>query len=165
MKFNRPSIFAAVVVLVAAWAVLVVSDLPFGAGLYPRLVGGMTFLLALAVLIGEIRQMRSGIARETGVGSSMDLEVADEPARQRYGGFARAMGWMLGMCLSIGLLGWQIGLTVFFTLYLVFQARARWFVIPILAALMMLILFYFDQLLEVFWPEGFLIELLDLPFF
>ena len=69
------------------------------------------------------------------------------------------------MWLSIGLLGFQIGLAVFFIAYLVFQARARWFLIPGLAAIMMLLLFYFDKFLGVFWPQGILIRWLELPFF
>ena len=165
MKFRGATIFNALVVLVMAWAVFVVRDLPFAAGLYPWVVGSVTFILALLVLIGEMRRMRSGISAETGNGPSMDLKASDESARERYGGFARAMGWILGLWLSIWLLGWQIGLTVFFFAYLAFQARARWFLTLGLVALMWLMIFYFDRFLGVFWPEGILTEWLELPLF
>ncbi len=165
VKFSGSTIFAALVVLAMAWALFEARGFPSGAAVYPRLVSGVTFVLALSALIWQTIRMRAGRSHETGVGMSMDIEASDEPARVRYGGFARAMGWILGLWLSIGLLGFQIGLAVFFIAYLRFQARARWFVIPCLTALILLLLFYFDKFLEVFWPQGLLIRWLELPFY
>ncbi len=165
LKLRGSTIFTALVVLVMAWALFEAKDFPFGGRIYPWLAGSVTFVLALWLLVSEVRRMRAGLSPETGSGASMDLEASDEPARERYGGFTKAMGWILGLWLSTWLLGWQIGITVFFIAYLVFLARARWFLIPILAAIMMLILFYFDKLLGVFWPQGILIRWLELPFF
>ena len=163
LKFSVSTIFPAFVMLVMAGALFESSGYPVGGRIYPWFVGSITFVLALSFLVTEIKRIRSGLSTETG--ASMDLEASDEPARQRYGGFAKSFGWVLGLCLSIWLLGFQIGISVLFILYLVFRARTRWFKVPILTAIMMLVLFYFDKFLGVFWPQGFLIQLLELPFF
>ena len=163
--FNGSTIFTALVMLVMAWALFEAKDWKVGSGLYPWLVGGVTFILALWLLVQEIIRMRAGLSPETGVGMSMDIAVSDDPAGLKYRGFTRALGWVLGLGLSLWLLGFQIGLAVFFISYLVFQAHARWFVIPILTALMMLMLFYFYIFLEIFWPQSLLSQWLELPFY
>ena len=108
--------------------------------------------------------MRAGRSAKTSIGTQMDLVVGDEAALKKYGGAAKAMAWIVGMGIGIWLLGWQIGITMFFIVYLVFR-RTRWFMIPILVTIMQFIMFYFDKFLEIFWPQGLLIRWLELPLF
>ncbi len=163
--FNGAIIFTVLVVLVMAGAVFEARNYPPGGRLYPWLVCSATFVLALWLLVNEVRRTRAGCSPSARTGMSMDIEASDELAKVKYGGFAIAIIWILGLWLSIWLLSWQIGISVFFILYLIFRAHARWFMIPGLVALMMLLLFYFDKFLEVFWPRGILVRLLDLPFY
>ncbi len=166
MKFSGASIFSLLVALVAAVALFMTLDFPLlSAQIYPWFAGGVALILALSVLVSETRRMRGGRSAETRTGAYMDIAVSDESARTKYGGAAKVAGWIIGMCLSLRLLGFQVGLPVFLAFYLIFKARTRWFKIPVLVALMVLIQFYFDKGLEVFWPQGLLIRWLELPFF
>ncbi|MFH1087044.1 MAG: tripartite tricarboxylate transporter TctB family protein [Chloroflexota bacterium] len=165
MKWSGSAILTALVVLVMALALFEARNFPFGGRLYPMVAGGMTFILSLSALIREIRRMRAGTSLETGKGATMDLGAGDGEMRERLGGIARIGAWVLCLSLGIWLLGWLIGVSAFFVSYLVFKAHARWFAAIGLTALMVLLLLSFDRVLDVFWPEGLLVQWLDLPLF
>ncbi|MBA7486239.1 hypothetical protein ES707_21795 [subsurface metagenome] len=165
VKFSGENIFTSLIVLVMALAIFEARNFILIVQVYPVLAAGATLILALSLLVTEVIRIKAGRPAEARSGTTMDITSEEEPTLAKYKGAGEVMAWILGMCLSIWLIGWLLGITTFLVAYLIFKAHSRWFVIPVLVVVMLVVLFYLDKLLEVFWPQGPLMRLLDLPIF
>ena len=163
MKFKPATIFALLVAVIMGLAVFSATNFPPRTAIYPLVAGSYTLVMALLCVVTELR----GAGRVGGSGASgglIDLEADRSiPASVRARKAIRVLAWLLGLYLAIWLLGFKLAVVSFLTAYVGIEARARWFLILGLMALLVFVLFMFERFLEVFWLEGLLNQWLQEP--
>ena len=161
MKVRPTTIFTLLVVVIMGLAVLDAVGFPFRAGLYPMVVGSFAVVMALWLLV---RELRGAGGEERTSGGAIDIE-ADRgiPASVRARKATRMLAWLLGLYLVIWLTGFKLAVVAYLAAYIGIEARAKWFSILGLTALLVFVMFMFERFLGVFWLEGLLNQWLEEP--
>lgn len=139
---------------------------PLRTGLFPRLVVGAAFLLAVFQLVSLLREaMRSAEVTEAIIeGAKAPAKEADEDVSQEmeyvfaHAGrraWIEALGWVAAFFVGLYVLGLYITAPLFAASYLWFVAKASWRVSLIYAAVTAVVLYgAFDWLLDQPVPTG-----------
>ena len=146
------------VALVMAWALFIAMDFPFLARIYPLMAGSFALVMAILLVIAELR-VRARDKRPLASTSSGTLDIgasSSMPVSERARKTLRAFVWFSASYLAIWLLGFKIGIAVFLIAYVGFKGRARWFMVLGLLVLLAALLSFFDIGLKVYWPSGLL---------
>lgn len=159
MKFGPVANFTLLIALVMVWAIFVAMDFPFLARLYPLMAGSFTLVMAILLLVIELRAAgkEKGRGGGTGSGAAIDIEAnSSMPALVRTKKNVEAFAWFLAVYLAIWLLGFKIGVLAFLVAYIGLKARVQWFLVLSLLAGLVALLAFFDVALKVYWPSGLL---------
>lgn len=103
----------------------------------PVLFGGLTGIVAVTILIAEVRAFRVSRARMANPevsdlpAPSEDL-TAEDPDLYFSGREAQAVGWFLALVAAFLVLGFTVGMTLFIVVFLKVYGREPW---PITVAL------------------------------
>ena len=160
MRISPATIFALFIVAVTGWAVWVASTYYILSGLFPMIIGSFTVLMCLSFVVKE--SITEGAMRRSSV--PVDIEPDHSvPIKVRLIKGARVFAWFMAVYPAIWLLGFKLAVVLFFAAYLIVEARAKWFTILGLMALLVVVLFLFGRVLEVFWLEGLLNQWLQEP--
>ena len=159
--------YLSVIILIVVLYLWHSRSMPTAVAAMPWFAGAYTLIMCLLLLATDIKRLPRGHSEESEereTGSQMDIEsTRDMSAWVTYKQAASKFAWIPATYAGIWLFGFHIGMTIFFIVYLTFKARVRWFLVPGLTVLMVLFLFYFDKLLNVWWPEGLLEQWVNLP--
>lgn len=128
--------------------------MPFMAAVYPGIIAGVCFVLAIAQVIQDFRKGQT-------TSGAIDIAKSQVESSVRYRKGLRVFAWIMGSYLSILLIGFKLGTVVFVGGYLYFEDKSRWLKILITCACVFLILDFFGRFLEVWWPSGFLGDLVE----
>jgi hypothetical protein len=141
-------VFSFCVVAVLASALWQSRNFGFRAGLFPWAIGFPVLILAAFQFARDIL----GKTKMTGLERAVGDELPKGVIQRRTAGI---IGWILGFCLVIWLLGFSLAAPVMTFLYLKMAGRENW---PGTIALTVLawILFYgfFERALHIPFPEG-----------
>ncbi len=107
-------VFAGIVLAVLAWAIVDAVGLSFLAQVFPLAVAGLGVLAALWVV--------ANVAR--GVGHFMHDDDADEVTAGGWSGREPYLAMVAAVVLAVYLLGFVVGMAVFFLAFLLLKARA-----------------------------------------
>jgi hypothetical protein len=136
-------------------------DWPIRTALFPRLVAGVLFLLAILELLSLLRDSTRGTMQAAKAAAEpsredvnlQELEYVFAHADARA--WTEALGWVAGFFIGLYVLGLYITAPVFAACYLWFVAKASWQVSLAYAAVIAVIFFVgFGQLLELPVPSG-----------
>ncbi|MFC2067197.1 hypothetical protein ACFLUO_09175 [Chloroflexota bacterium] len=132
---------------------------PFGAGLFPLLIGSSIIILLLLQLSTEL------LGKEENVEI---LDVAVEEAAKGKVAMLRAVrffAWILGVYAGIFLVGFNITILAFYILFMRLEGRINWWLILILTAVASVLqLYYFPRVIGMLWPTGLIHNIFpDLP--
>ncbi len=153
-KIGFSTLFTALVTILMLIAAIDSLYMPFMAAVYPGIVAGVLFVLGVFQLIHDFRK------GQTTVGA-VDIQKADVSDSVRYRKGLRAFIWVLGYYLGIILLGFKLGSVAYLLGYLKSEDRGRNLKIVLICAGMFLLLDFFRRFLEVWWPVGFLGDLVE----
>jgi hypothetical protein len=151
-----------VVVFAAAYAAT--WDWPIRTALFPRLVAGVSFLLAILKLLSLLRESALSTAVASEAAGPMTEPSREDVNMQELeyvfahaGGraWAEALSWVAAFFIGLYVLGLDVTAPVFAVCYLWFVAKTSWQVSLAYAAVIVLI-FYggFGKLLELPVPSG-----------
>ena len=161
--FTAPNIFTFFVLLAMGAAVIVATNYHFLAAIYPLVIGSIGTTLCFVFLLKNIFKKS-----EEEEGGTVDIEKdRDIPDSVRFKRAGKALVWILSLYLLIWLLGFKLGAIVFVALFVAVEAHSKWYFIIGLSAVLAVVLTIFQEVLNVFWPEGLLGEWLSehLPWF
>ncbi len=162
MKFRLQSLMTVFLAIMFGTAVFVAKDWRGDARFFPWLIAIPGFILALVQMVLELRTARRTIQSSVDV---MDIAVDQSvPERTAYKRAARVLGWIIGLYLTIWLVGAQIAALVFFILFLRLEGKAGWLKTILLGVGSFAFLLILDKSLEIFWPEPLIGRWLTLPF-
>jgi putative tricarboxylic transport membrane protein len=157
IHFGAPALFAAMVIVVLAIALWDSRNFGYRAGLFPWVIGTPTLILAFGQffrdLYGKKKKTAAGLAQSV----EIEVEIAPELVRKRT---ISIILWTVGFFLVIWLLGFSYAVPLTILLYLVF-AKESWFISASVTFFSWL--FYwglFEKMLNVPFPEGYLITLI-----
>jgi len=158
MKRKVEIAFSSVMVLVFAYALFESRHWQFHARLLPWVVGVPMLFLAFAQLFAAIWG-RAAINDEAATSNETE-EIPLPLVRRRATVIAL---WLLGLFVAIWLLGFSLSIPLFTLAYLKVESKEAWWFAILLSALCWLFLFgLFEWTLNVPFPKGVLLELLNL---
>ncbi len=148
-------LFDAFFLVLLAAAVATAWQWPFATGLFPLTIAIPVLLVALGQFVRDaVRDHAAdedGKRRERIRDIEVDRSVPARVAAQRAGAFYLCA---LAFLASILLIGFNLSVPLFMTLYLRLFSRAGWILTVILTGLLTgLVLGLFDAILHVPWPE------------
>jgi len=150
MKVKGPVLFAISLGIFFLIMIVCARDLSFNAMFFPVSVGIACLILTIIQIVSDLK----GEKKETQV-----YDIAPDrstPAKLIYQKAAVLFGWILGLYAGIWLFGFKIGFSVFFLLFLKIDGRCGWGITVVLLVVMLLIVYTFEKVLGVHWPEGLL---------
>jgi hypothetical protein len=154
MKFRGRSIFTILIGLLFVGALINARSWPIRASILIFVLGGGVALpLIIIMLYMELRP------EEGNESSGMDVPLfkGGEPFRD-----LKTWGWLFGLLIGTWLLGFMAAVPIF-TFVFSFIYGARWYTSIFLAAGTLGLLYgLFDLVVNVSWPEPFLLSLLGL---
>ena len=158
MRFHRGSLLTAFFVLLFGYALFEARNFTPQSRIYPILAAGIGFIFTLLALWWELLG-KGGVAEQGGMMDIMpDTSTSPDVVRRRA---LNVLAWLLALYFGIWILGFKIAIFLFFILFLKLEGRAGWLLTIILTAVSIyLIVFQFEIVLGVFWPEGLLGQLL-----
>lgn len=153
-NIGRSTYFTMVIAVVAGVAAIDAMYMPFLAGVFPGFTAGVIFVLAVAQVIQDFRK---GQTTE----GALDIGKADVTDSVRYRKGLRALVWIAGLYAAIMLFGFKVGAVAFLATYLRVEDKGKWVKIALICAGMYLLLDFFRRFLDVWWPVGFLGDVLE----
>lgn len=153
-KIGSSTYFSLLTAGVMLIVIIDATNMPFLAGLYPGIVAGVIFALAVAQVIQDFR---IGQTTEGGI----DIGKSEVPTAIRYRRGLRTYMWVLGLYLAIALFGFKVGAMAFLAGYLKIEDGSRPFKIVAICTIVFVILDIFRRFLGVWWPEGLLGDVLE----
>lgn len=153
MAVNFRVFFTVFFILLFAFAVFEAKDFAFAGRLFPLTVGIAGLILTLMQLVLDLRAVHRSdeYNSQDFVDIAPDLSIPITVVRTRA---VRFLCWILGLYLGIWLIGFKIMVPLFFVAFMRIEGRARWLPIFILTAVSVYaILYYFGELLGIFWPK------------
>jgi hypothetical protein len=154
MRFRSTSLATAFFVLFFGYALFEAKDFTPQSRIYPIFAAGIGFIFTLLALWLEMLG-RAGAVEQVGL---MDIAPdASTPIAVIRKRALRVLCWLLALYFGIWLFGFKIAISVFFILFLKLEGRAGWLLTIILTSVSIyLIVFQFEMMLGIFWPEGIL---------
>lgn len=153
-KIGSSTYFTLLIAAVTLIATIHATNMPFLAAVYPAVVAGVMFVLAVAQVIQDAR-----IGQTTEVGIDIGKSEVSNSIRYRKG--LRASLWVLGLYFAIALFGFKVGAVAFLVAYLKIEDKSRWLKIVVICAGAFVALDIFRRYLGVWWPTGVMGELLE----
>ncbi len=154
------------VLLICVFGAASVAALEFSeAGrLFPLAVSLVGLVLSVLQLLFSIfTQPRADVDDSGQIEIAADMETPPDLFRARL---IRFLLWVFALFLGIWLLGFKIAVPLYMAAYLRVEAKARLWLIALLIALSIYLLFYhFSRVLGVVWPEPLIAKLISLPGF
>lgn len=152
---------AAFFVLVFAYSIFEVWDLPRLARIFPLWISLVALVLSL-IQLGIA--MRRPFDPERARGSAFSDSAADhgEP-RQVYRRAGYYVAWLLGLYGAIWFTGFVIAMTLFVLIFLRWEAKKGWTGCVLASVFSALFLAGISWIMTLYWPEGQLGRLLELP--
>lgn len=166
-----PTVVAVIVALASGYMAYRSLSFPFRPRLAPLAFATITFLLSLAVLVGELLDVRR-FRRETRGEIVPSAEVVSEDVARTVGTaearFSRrelmAFGWLAVLVVSFFVLGFLLGMTVFMLVMMRVYGREKWGLsIAVTAGVMAAIYVLFIRILGVRVYTGLVGDLPFLP--
>ncbi len=158
MKRKVEIAFSSVMVLVFAYALFESRNWQFHARLLPWVVGVPMLFLACGQLFTAVRS-KFGVNDEAAT-SDGAVEIPLSLVHRRASAITL---WFLGLFVAIWLLGFSLSIPLFTLAYLKLESKEAWWLAILLSALCWLFLFgLFEWTLNVPFPKGVLLELLNL---
>jgi putative tricarboxylic transport membrane protein len=155
-------LFTGFFVLVFAYGIYEVWDMPLLARIFPLWISLIAFILSLAQLAIEARR---SFAPEPTHGSEFadlapDMSLAPGLV---YGRALYYVSWLLGLYLAIWLIGFVIAMTLFIFTFLRWEAEKSRESCAVMSCCSALFLVAVSWIMTLYWPEGWLGEVLGLP--
>lgn len=149
-------------VLVFAYGLYEVRDIPLLARIFPFWISLIALILSLVQLVIEVRRW---LAPGGAYGSDVADNAANKnlPARVVYGRAVYYLSWLLGLYLAIWLIGFVIAMSLFIFTFLRCEAKKTWASSITMSLGSALFLVAVSWIMTLYWPEGWLGEVLGLP--
>lgn len=157
-----PVLFSGFFVLVFAYGMYEVWNIPLLARIFPFWISLIAFILSLIQLVIEARRC---FAPQPLQGRALaDLITAEDLAPETvYGRALYYVAWLLGLYLAIWLIGFVLAMTLFILAFLRWEALKDWTSCVIMSLGSAVFLVAVSWLLTLYWPEGWFGEVLGLP--
>jgi hypothetical protein len=154
MKLRPKTLFTIFMGLVFVGALISARNWPLRASILIFVLGGGVALpLILIQLYLDLRLKPSGGEE----GSGMDVPVFEGGSRIRD---LKTWGWLFGLLLGSWFIGFMAAVPLFVFVFSIVYG-ARWYVSVFLSALAWILLYgLFDMVVNVSWPEPFILQLL-----
>jgi hypothetical protein len=157
-------VFTVGLVVVACWAAVTALHWREEVRLSPLVTSLVFGALALAQLL---RTEVPALRRRTAADETEDLMLAADrigfPGDEEPGARGAWLGvaWITATIASVVLFGIVVGLPLAVLLLCVFAFRDRWLVTVLAVAATALVIWVFDQVFNIFWPAGLVMDLLS----
>jgi len=147
--------FTVAILVIVAASMIATWDWPYAARLMPLAVGVPAALLSLALVVRGIWRLVHGVAPQES-DRVMDLRADRDLDNDVFAARAAAMfAWVFGFAVLIWLVGFLSGVPLFVFLYVLLQAREKWWVALFYSAGMFLFMaVVFHYILHVSWMRG-----------
>ncbi|HEX9880400.1 MAG TPA: tripartite tricarboxylate transporter TctB family protein [Candidatus Binatia bacterium] len=155
MTINGSALISLLLVVVLAAGLWEAKDWSQQAGLFPCVLGAAALILALWQLILDLVRRREAVAGED-VAGLVDLPVdRDVPASEALRRAGIAFAWIFGLTFALWAIGFGLAVPLFLFLYLLLQAKERWWFAGVTTLAMALFQYVvFDLLIHTNWPDG-----------
>lgn len=158
-KLNGAALFTALLIIFFLVFGTIATGYIHNAWIFPVLAasGGIA-----ACVVRLVRDLRSG-----GEIDSAGFDIAAErsvPTDIAYKRAAKFVGWIVGLYIVIWLVGFKLGVIVYFVVFLRLEGQAGWLTILLLTATMFIVLLLFESFLGIYWPNNLLKSLVKLPY-
>lgn len=157
MHSKASLILSAGIMLVAGAAIIIATDWPLKAKLFPLATGIPVFCMAAVEVVW-------GLLDPTARSEAMEFRLSEQalgrPGARRI---LLAVVWMIGFFAAIVLVGYLVAVPLLVVLYIRLQGREGWLLSAVFA-LVVWAVFYgvFDQLLHLPFPSGWIQQWLGL---
>jgi TctA family transporter len=158
IKFTTAACFTLGVIVILALALWQSRNFGYRAGLFPWVIGIPTFILAFLQLGRDLLGKKKKSAPAIGAIAEAEAEADPHVVTQRT---IAIILWTLAFFVAIWLLGFTYAVPLMLFLYLKLAGKESWFMTAVVTFCTWL--FYwglFEKLLNVPFPEGFLITLI-----
>ncbi len=158
LEFGAPTLFTLAVIVVLAIALWNSRDFGYRAGLFPWVIGTPTLILAFGQFFRDLRGKKKKTVGGMAQSVETEVEIAPELVRKRT---VAIILWIVAFFLAIWLLGFSYAVPLTILFYLRF-AKESWFITASVTFFSWL--FYwglFEKMLNVPFPEGYLITLIQ----
>lgn len=147
--------FTVVILAIIVTSMVVTWNWPYSARLMPLAVGLPAALLCLALVVRGGWRVFHGTAPDENE-QLMDLRADRDLDADVFAGRAAAMfGWVFGFAFVVWLVGFLPGVPVFVFVYVLLQAREKWWVALLYSAGMFaFMVIVFHLILHVAWMRG-----------
>lgn len=154
-RLNFASLFTLLFFLIFAFGVFTAREWQIQARLFPWAVGIPALVLCVIQLFSDLFIRRETSGSDEAIGF-MDLPVdRSVPLSIVFSRAVNTFGWVIGLFVTIWLIGFVISVPLFVFLYLVLQAREKLWVGFVYSVVMLaFIIGVFHLILSVPWPEG-----------
>jgi cbb3-type cytochrome oxidase subunit 3 len=158
-KWSRSALFSIFLVAFFLFFGAVGTTYIYNAWIYPVFSACIGLICSLIQMVRELRG--GGKLLSSGFDIQSDRSVPDAVI---YWKGAQFMGWLIGLYLLTGLIGFKLAIPVYFILFLHREANARWLTILFSSGIMFIVLNVFEELLGIYWPSNLLHSLIQLPY-
>ena len=153
LKANPGALFTLILLLIMVALVVTAKQWQYQARLFPWTIGIPTMLLCFLQLGMDLFRSKNEGEEAAGI---MDLPVdRSVPVAVVIRRAVNIFGWIFGLFLSIGLIGFILSVPLYLLLYLSVQAGESWKVsVAYMAVMMVFMIGVFEMVLHIPWPPG-----------
>ncbi len=159
LRFQPRSILTVMFIIVFAYAVYEVWDMPDQAKMYPWTIGLLALVLLAWQIVREVMPSEEENSRETGVDMDFTKEEATRQGKRRA---LELFGWMYGFAAGLWLLGYFVAIPLMVFLFMVRHKESLTLTIAMPTAAGLMTWLLFSHLLHLPFPPGVLLELAGL---
>jgi hypothetical protein len=160
MRFKPADLFTVFVIFVLVGAVAIASQWVLRASIIILVLGSLGIVMAIAQLAMDCF-LKPQTTAERGVPKMELPSFEDADPNATFKGTIEIWGWLLGLLVSIKIIGLPVSLPLFVLVYTRFYG-ASWKIGVILSLLIGGFIFgVYEQIMHVYWPDSVLGDLLN----
>ena len=149
MRIRVGALFALLMTSIFAWALFQARGWPVAAGLFPWVIASPTLILAVILLV---RELRAG-AKGSEAGPATEAEAAT--LRLERWRTANILVWIFCFFLGIWMLRFSVAIILFTFLYLKLQSKESWWLTMLFTSVAWGFFYgLFDRVLHLPFPDG-----------